>query len=1217
MKCPICGSEMILKTARKGKNAGKQFYGCSQWKVTGCKGIVNIDDSDQTNTQDSQQTSNSQNDNSEIDLPIFLNARAKSNNFQVRFVETVALPKTLLENIFQNKVKRDDLKYKNQWRIDFPLSRSDILNEQQRQIFLVAHKILTRGRITQTSPYIEKSVLDLFGLDYQSSKKFLDLAYLDNLFTNDDLSKYYLDGFGTEHLFFLKVLPQILGENYKKYVLPQVELSSLIGDDISQIDNRRVDFLITIGDKKIVVELEGTEHEEHTDSDRQREELLIKNGYEVFRIKNEEIQNQVGVNFQRFIDSIPKPIHEEKEATSNEALYLLSIKIIHQIQITLLEAILNGHIELDKNSITYFDVNSLTLDKELQYKLINIAQADFQEIIYNLSKIYNYKIDVGSLAIRPINQNVTDGIIISYNSGLVANKPVYIIQDIAFPNSIAQLDRPTNYAVLDNPDPESIKYFLNYIFRHDDFLEGQLEAIVRTLRGDDSIVLLPTGAGKSVAFQLTGIILPGVTIVIDPLISLIDDQIDNLVYVGIDRIVGITSQITDPKIKSKLIKIFGQGEYLFCYIAPERFQTKEFRDTLKSLTVSTPISIIVIDEAHCVSEWGHNFRTSYLNIGRVSRERCKYQDHIPPLLALTGTASNSVLRDVQRELQIEDLDAIITPQTFDRQELFFNVFESPSDQKFTILKGILQRVLPQNFNLTATSFYQSREGLTHSGILFCPHVGGPFGAKDNSDTIKQQLGINTKYYAGKKPKFWNNALDWNSYKRTTAKEFKTNHFPLLVATKSFGMGIDKPNIRYTIHYGLPFSVESFYQEAGRAGRDRQRAECYMLISNDNVNRTQEILEPSKTIEDISKIMKNNRTRADDDDITRAVYFHLIAFKGLDNELSDIRDLIQNIGNLENQRKISTVFSRLDRNSSEKSIHRLLTLGIVSDYTINYSNNEYTIDLSGLDKQGIIDTYCRYVSGYNKGRVRIEKQKMSTHLNKSYSDFVIDAAKVLINFIYDTIEKGRRRALREILTIAESAKSKSPEESNEIIRERILKYLETSYSEEIEEVLNEIGTFNSLQKIVEGDVVTETGEIVGGIRSVKDVLEIRGQVARYLQSYPDQPGLLFLRAISELFAPDSDNEIINQNINAAINFSLERYSIDKKVLFNTLCWILSLINNKSNGHYKEIIDILLYSINDIEFAKGLLNYSDAEINMIYQPGVYLFSKYARVINSLYK
>lgn len=168
-----------------------------------------------------------------------------------------------------------------------------------------------------------------------------------------------------------------------------------------------------------------------------------------------------------------------------------------------------------------------------------------------------------------------------------------------------------------------------------------------------------------------------------------EDQIDNLAMIGIDRCIPITSQIIDSSDRMRALELFGQGEYLFAYVAPERFQTNEFRESLRALTVHTPIALIVVDEAHCVSEWEHDFRTAYLNIGRTSRKYCESNGIVPPLIALTGTASRAVLKDVQRELLKDDFDAIVTPKSFDRPELKFRVIHSTSQEKAARLKGYL------------------------------------------------------------------------------------------------------------------------------------------------------------------------------------------------------------------------------------------------------------------------------------------------------------------------------------------------------------------------------------------------------------------------------------------------------------------------------------------------------------------------------------------------
>lgn len=313
------------------------------------------------------------------------------------------------------------------------------------------------------------------------------------------------------------------------------------------------------------------------------------------------------------------------------------------------------------------------------------------------------------------------------------------------------------------------------------------------------MLLLPTGAGKSLVYQLASLLLPGRTVVIDPIISLMEDQIDNLAMIGIDRCIAITSQIADSQDKLRALQLFGQGEYLFAYVAPERFQTIEFRESLRTLTVHTPIALIVVDEAHCVSEWGHDFRTAYLNIGRTSRAYCKSNKFVPPLLALTGTASRAVLKDIQRELQIEDFDAIITPKSFDRPELKFHVIYATSQEKNARLKGYLGQMLPSLFNTTISTLYQTRGKETYSGLIFCPHVSGEFGVERVSDEIRKDLSIPADIYSGREPKYWDPSQYW-FHKRRVTKEFKRNKIPLLVCTKAFGMGYRQAE--HSIYYSF-------------------------------------------------------------------------------------------------------------------------------------------------------------------------------------------------------------------------------------------------------------------------------------------------------------------------------------------------------------------------------------------------------------------------------
>lgn len=1210
LSCPKCGAGMVLKTARKGKFRGKQFYSCSTYPA--CKGIIDINevvDTGNKNTSNAN-VNNFFNDNyTDIDLPVFLQAREKFPNYQVRFYETLAVSSEALEDINIDGEFRSALSKFSQWRLDYPINESFLKNEDIRQIILIAHKILTRGHLTMTSPHIEESFQNYFDIHNCGSDDSDFNTYLGYI-NIDKSSNAWFDGLGTEKDFYENILSDLLGKYYKSFVLPQVHLSSLIDDNTSQ-ENQRVDFFINIEDKKIVIELDGIEHRGHELRDASRKELLINSGFEVIIIGNDEIKNRLGPNLQRLYDVLDDTeIIEINDFTKKER-FFNALKISHQIQLTIIEAILSGHLDINDKCNIYFDWTSLNSSKSEIEFILNIATTDLKQLLMQISNLYQVEMNLVNLKSNIFDHdNIDYGIVISYNENLICNVPKFIIQDITFPSVIAHYDRPTKFRRINNATESNLEYFLNYIFRYTKFWEGQYEAISRALSGNDAIVLLPTGSGKSVVFQLTSFLLAGVTIVVDPIKSLINDQIDNLELIGIDRVVGITSQIINPNIKAKIIEIFGQGEYIFCYIAPERFQMQQYREALKTLTVSTPISLIVIDEAHCVSEWGHDFRTSYLNIGRISREFCKFEGNVPPLLALTGTASNSVLKDVQRELNILDFDAIITPSTFDREELNFQIYNSNSSEKFDILRGYLQRKLPDNFGVSSSSFYQINGKNTFSGLIFCPHVGGSFGIVENSRNISDNLGILNKFYAGEKPKkSAASTADWESYKLKTAKDFKNNMFSLLVATKAFGMGIDKPNVRYTIHYGMPNSIESFYQESGRAGRDRRKAMCCILLSNDYEDRSRRLLNPDTSIQEIDRIMTEERDWNNDDDITRAMFFHTRSFRGVDNELKDVDTIIEDIQDFSRkQHHIIFYHDRKNKNPMEKGIHRLLVLGVISDYTINYSSKEFTITLSGNTRDDIINNYLKYVSGYNKGRVAIERNKIVKYITEPISTFIKEGCRILIEFVYDTIEKGRRRALREILSLSESAISSN--DPNQTIREGILRYLETTYSEEIEEILSETESFENLKKLVEGYVELETHETIGGMRSPRDAAEIRGQVSRYLESYPDHPGLLLLRAISEIYCPDSDLEIVNQNLIAAINFSKTRYLIKEKELYETLGWTFVLIYIRNSNFYSEVITKLLYEIDDQNFARSIMSVNNFDDEMLYEPNIFIFSSISK-------
>ena len=716
-----------------------------------------------------------------------------------------------------------------------------------------------------------------------------------------------------------------------------------------------------------------------------------------------------------------------------------------------------------------------------------------------------------------------------HNGGQDSGAPTLCIKDIYLPVSVENLIGGAPTRRPNEVPQEATRRLLTRVFGFEDYREGQFEAIERCLQGKDTILLLPTGAGKSVAYQLASLLCPGICIVVDPIVSLIEDQVENLRAAGIDRASFITKDVVGPRRKN-ILNLLAKGEYLFCFVAPERFQDRFFRESLRALTAHTAVSSITIDEAHCISEWGHDFRPAYLNIARISRDYCASQGTSPPLMALTGTASRVVLKDVQRELGIDDFEAIITPQTFDRAELRLEAIPCRSRQKKPCLHGYIM-ALPRKFRQTESTFFESMGQNTMSGLVFCPWVNSDYGVVRVAKELTEHLGIAVPFYSGGAPKNFD-TNGWGRQKRQTALEFKHNKAPLMACTKAFGMGIDKPNIRYTVHYALPSSIESFYQEAGRAGRDRRTSHCVILYSDDYPERTNRLLNPRMSIKEIHEELASVEW-GDEDDITRALFFHMNAFKGMGVDGETLRRVMQEIGEIDRPGRATISFDRQrdDRTDKEKALHRLIVLGVVSDYTVDYSHGEITLELSGISKEGILEAFHRYIACYQRAQAQLAVDVLADAIDQDYGDFVQTAGRRVIRFVYEVIERSRRQALSEMLRVCDTSQDETD------IRERVLRYLGTSaFTERIEKVVDAADAG-----------LASIPQMFDEVRSAIDAGHLRGEVGRALESYPDHAGLRLLRGVAEAMTGKPDMRTIRENVEACVDFATSKYDVTEDVV----------------------------------------------------------------------
>ncbi|MBS0645311.1 MAG: ATP-dependent DNA helicase RecQ [Verrucomicrobia bacterium] len=449
-----------------------------------------------------------------------------------------------------------------------------------------------------------------------------------------------------------------------------------------------------------------------------------------------------------------------------------------------------------------------------------------------------------------------------------------------------------------------IEYFLKNIFQKEKFRKGQLPILNRALKNETVIGLLPTGGGKSLTYQLAALLQPGITIIIDPIRSLMVDQYEGLLNIGIDKCDFINSILTREEkafVQDKVLP-YGKTQFLFC--SPERLVIQEFREALnKTNNKGFFFSYCVIDEAHCVSEWGHDFRTPYLNLGENAIAYCKTIDETDiPIFGLTATASFDVLADIERELKINRNDgkAVIRYENTVRDEINYQIHpiivvaengvqvnkqtvgEKKLQRTQTIIthinetdklllkynsRNVYSEILQKTYRdylpnaeqstISETEFIESNtdriilsaesdlpfnknenEKFNYGVIVFCPHKTSELGVETYVEKL-QSVNDKIVFFKGS-----GNSLDKDEQDKLSfenLKLFKEDEASVMVATKAFGMGIDKPNVRLTIHSNISSSIESFVQESGRAGRDGKTSLSIVLYNN-QIGRDRQVLD---------------------------------------------------------------------------------------------------------------------------------------------------------------------------------------------------------------------------------------------------------------------------------------------------------------------------------------------------------------------------------------
>ncbi len=695
-----------------------------------------------------------------------------------------------------------------------------------------------------------------------------------------------------------------------------------------------------------------------------------------------------------------------------------------------------------------------------------------------------------------------------------------------------------------------LRYFLQLLFRKRDFRDGQLPILNRALQLQPVIGLLPTGGGKSLTYQLAALLQPGVTLVIDPLVSLMKDQEDGLKSNGIDACAVINSSQSGDEKKKNQIRM-QESKALVVFLSPERLSIDYFRRSLRAMhSAGVYFAYGVIDEVHCVSEWGHDFRPSYLHLGRNLVEYVrpkktgnKKKDQLT-LFGLTATASFDVLADVERELSGDGAfpltaDSTVRYENTNRLELQYRVvsLRASSARKrkeiFEQKKALVAQVVlklgewlrelqtPEAIARIKERFEQ-RETITDEAyrrqiqerklevgieddwykedndcqaglIIFCPHRAGGLGVYDNewdlgvASALERALQVEhrqfSRFIGGDAPK----------YQESFMESFIKGKTPVMVATKAFGMGIDKPNVRFTINMNHSGSLESFVQEAGRAGRDRKMALATILyssavIENDGAEGT-----PKRDEEGQNPDEKEERRRLQSVDFSVHQFFHDMGYPSekCDREImnfvlkhpvgraDDAEGFLERLYQAKEEEPVEVTltygygskdynsvieilshFSRgensrqTDKDSENrvsehlgKAIYRLCCIGVVSDYTQDYGNKQYEIKAT----RKADGEYYRGLQRFLERYYTPERAAEEVGIARNYmgQNEVHRCLAYLTHFIYDKIAAKRYRAIQDMERFCQQAvdSKKSWLEVNEDLKDTLYYYFNSRYARE--------------------------------------------------------------------------------------------------------------------------------------------------------------------------
>lgn len=1045
------------------------------------------------------------------------------------------------------------------------LNKKVSLDFELQGIIDIVYNILFRGVPTNPSIYFKKNIGEI-------EDEYEDFKYC---YSYDDYKwDNTIKGYGSINP-ALDIYNRFKEEKLYCF-LPECPFE-YISDDKNLIKNTSVDFYSPL--LKKVIEIDGRQHNENDQksTDNTRDKELKRMGVSIIRI------NLANSNDLSQLDEIKDNNLSQEKIIKKEDLKLIDIYYLYifRFQIALLFAIEHGYLDINKDNININICTDNNVDKiifEYAYKDIELWIKNLYVLVNKEFKLPNINIILNSSDLDNIDCNFDISITKFYDETIDNFNGIKVRNDFFFyKKDIEKLDYPqcknyfkvrNNLFRFNNVDKDNINhenallFFMKNIFGHEQFRPKQLEIICNGLNYKNAVIgILPTGSGKSVCFQLISMLTAGISIVISPLKILMEDQCENLTKRNKITNVSFINSTSKGKLGNSL---FEENAVKILYVSPERFFNQEFCQILQGNI--DKISQIVIDEVHCLSEWGHDFRTSYLLLLSILKDLSLKKETL--LMGVTATASIKVIQDITREFKkLKEKVCLIKNINTKRKELNFIVDKINSRDELDIVTDIVKEHIKRNQKI----------------IIFVAYK------KENDiNKIKNNLSFNiegvrvAKYTGGNKNK--EEFEDFEYDKEEILKKFKENKYNVIIATKAFGMGVDIPDVRCTIHYDFSSSLESMYQEMGRAGRDRKLSECHVIYFNENngkiISNNIDNLFNDENTEKIKKTLISNIKTDNVDYGILKKQLRLIKYSNKDykeeaNFVYKIIEYLKSNKNSYNQNNngsyifhLTNVNEYLEKEGLEsvdtikfgKALYKLYILKIINIWKIRYD--------IGLENPLYYDIK---IDENENNNYLIAKESLKEYINSYNDNTFIDNSTDLKSVIEQLCEwqfnnffLSRWESLKYLYKTVRDYKN-----SNDFAN-RINEYF--ADNKQLENIINNQTVYEDWFKVF----YKENNELF----DKRDSVKLKDQIAKYIVEYNYIVGIQFVNCINEIKLGNIKE--IRQNLKSIFvmfeNNEKYKYKINDILLktFN----VLSTEENK--------VDLILF------FIEYFFNYLNKDI-----------------------